>query len=208
MLGHRVDGLEGAGPGFERTDADAAGGVQIGEGGDEVRKAFALRGEKREIASRDDNLAVAGVDEAPGAVQKRVERFGLRSAAEFRDDAEGALSGAAVLHLQVGARGAHGYGRGLGRRDLGPSKDGDRGLEASADLDRNHGVMALEVVDELLAVVLRACGHGAAADDEQVGVRVLFGKLPSARQVVGLHLKRLCLVETAAECLETHFHAA
>ena len=48
----------------------------------------------------------------------------------------------------------------------------------------------------------------AAADDEQVGVRVLFGKLPSVRQIVGLHLKSLCLVETAAECLETHFHAA
>ena len=66
--------------------------------------------------------------------------------------------------------------------------------------------MVLEVGDELLAVPLRTCGHRASPYDEEVGVGVFFRELPPAGEVVGFHLERLGLVESATECLKAHFH--
>ena len=57
-----------------------------------------------------------------------------------------------------------------------------------------------------LAFALRAGGHGTAPDDEEVGLLVFVGRLPSLGQVFGLHLERLRLVEAASERLEAYLH--
>ena len=84
------------------------GWCEVGEGGKEIREAFSLRTVEGEVAARDDDFVVAGVDEAIGLVEDRREVLGTRFAAELGDDAEGALAGAAILDLEVGAGGAGG----------------------------------------------------------------------------------------------------
>ena len=66
----------------------------------------------------------------------------------------------------------------------------------------------LEMGDELFAVALRTGGHRAAPYDEEVRIGVVFRELPSAGEVVGLHLEGFGLVEAATECLKAHFHRA
>ena len=68
--------------------------------------------------------------------------------------------------------------------------------------------MVLEMGDELFAVALRTGGHRAAPYDEEVRVGVVPRDLPSAVEVVCLHLEGFGLVEAAAECLKAHFHSA
>ena len=82
------------------------GWCEVGESGKEIREALPLRTVEREVAARDDDLVVAGVDEAIGLVEDRREVLGTRFAAELGDDAEGTLAGATVLDLEVGAGGA------------------------------------------------------------------------------------------------------
>ena len=103
MPGHCVNGLDRDRPGLDGPQADAALGVQFCERGDEVWQPLLLRGIEREIASGDDDLVVAGVDETLGAVDDRGEILGARSAAELRDDAECAFPRASVLDFEIGA---------------------------------------------------------------------------------------------------------
>ena len=62
------------------------------------------------------------------------------------------------------------------------------------------------MADQLLAFGLRASCHAATADNEKVGVRMLFRPFPSLGQVVRLHLQGFCLVESATEGFEADFH--
>ena len=187
---HRLHRLHRAGARLHGAEADAR--LRAGcrrKRRDQVGKPLPLGGVEREAASGDDDFVVAGVHEPARLVHEIRKGDRDRLAAELRHYAEGALSVAAVLRLQVGARGP----RRSGVAALCPFV-GAPVLEASLDPYAGHRMKAAQPGYQQLAVALGAGRHRTAADDEEVGLVVAPRHLPSLCDVVGLLLECLCLV--------------
>ena len=109
-LGHGANGFQRADFGFDRSQPDAAAGVNVRERKQQVVQTFPLRGVEREIAAGHDDLVVARIDKALGLIEDADEINGFRGAAELRHDAKRAFSRTAVLNLKVSAGRADRHG--------------------------------------------------------------------------------------------------
>ena len=191
-----------ANPRFERTEPHAH--RQVCQRCEEVCKSVSGVAVEREVAAGDDNLAVSGVKESSRAGERLREGEGLRRASKRRDDAEGALAGTAVLHLQVRACRAGGNRLRGGVFRWRCACAG----EAACKFDPCGRETGTEVDYGLAAVAFGLCGDGAPPDDDDVrrtGVvegdyLVALGRIP------GLLVERLGSVQPAPECLERYLH--
>ena len=110
LAGHDCDYIHRDFGWFKGAEPDAAVWRKGGERVHKFWKPLASRGVEREVAASHDDFVVAYVYEALRLVENCVEIHGRRLAPELRDYAEGAFSGAAVLHLEIGAGRSRGNG--------------------------------------------------------------------------------------------------